>query len=60
MLVKINDEECIGCGVCAQICPEVFQLNDEAGKAKVARPQGAECAQEAADSCPVGCIEVSA
>jgi ferredoxin len=60
MLVKINDEECIGCGVCAQICPEVFQLDDEVGKAKVVRPQGAECAQEAADSCPVGCIKVTA
>lgn len=59
MLVKINEEECIGCGVCAQICPEVFQLDDEAGKARVVRVQGADCAREAADSCPVGCIEVT-
>ncbi len=59
MLVKINEEECIGCGVCAQICPEVFQLDDEAGKARVVRAQGADCVQEAADSCPVGCIEIS-
>ena len=27
MKVKINTEECIGCGVCAQICPEVFELD---------------------------------
>jgi len=57
--VNLNQEECIGCGVCAQICPEVFELNEDAGKARVIRPEGAECAQEAADSCPVSCIEVT-
>jgi len=58
MLVKVNQEECIGCGVCAQICPEVFELDEDAGKAKVIHNEGADCAQEAADSCPVGCIAV--
>ncbi len=58
MSVKVNRDECIGCGVCAQICPDVFELDEDAGKAKVIRPDGAECAQEAADSCPVGCISV--
>ena len=58
MNVRVNQDECIGCGVCAQICPEVFDLDEDAGKARVLRPEGAECAQEAADSCPVGAIEV--
>jgi len=58
MKVKINTEECIGCGVCAQICPEVFELDEDAGKARVIRPEGSECAHEASDSCPVSCITV--
>ena len=60
MMVRVNQDECIGCGVCAQICPEVCELDEAIGKARVLRPEGAECAQEAADSCPVGCIQVEA
>lgn len=56
MKVTVNQEECIGCGVCAQICPEVFTMDDDAGVSKVIRPEGSDCAQEAADSCPVSCI----
>ncbi len=26
----IDYEECIGCGSCAEICPEVFEVRDEA------------------------------
>lgn len=58
MKVSVNQEECIGCGVCAQICPEVFTMDDDAGVSKVIRPEGGDCAQEAADSCPVSCILV--
>ena len=39
-------------------CPEVFELDEELGKAKVVKPSGAECAMEAAESCPVSCITV--
>jgi ferredoxin len=28
-VVYIDDEECIACGSCEEICPEVFKLNEE-------------------------------
>ena len=55
--VYVNEEECIGCGLCAEIVPGVFQLNDE-GVSKVIDPEGEgeDKIQEAIDECPVECI----
>ncbi len=53
----IDIDECVGCGACAEQCPEVFQLVD--GRyAQVVNPEGApeEEIQEAIDLCPVQCI----
>lgn len=38
--VYIDEEECIGCGSCEEVCPEDFKLNDETDKAKVIEPEG--------------------
>ena len=35
MRFRVNDE-CIGCGMCAETCPEVFTLTD-AGVARAVR-----------------------
>jgi ferredoxin len=53
----VNQDECISCGLCAEICPEVFRLNDK-DLSEVYNPTGApeEKIQEAIDSCPVQCI----
>ena len=53
----VTGEECISCGVCVDICPEVFRLNDR-DVSEVHNPTGApeEKIQEAIDSCPVQCI----
>lgn len=54
------NENCIGCGLCASICPEVFEMTDEgvakASDMEVDTIQEAS-AMEAMDSCPVGAIE---
>lgn len=59
MKYRVN-EGCIGCGLCANICPEVFSLTDEG----VAKAIDAEVPADALDSaakamegCPAGTIE---
>jgi ferredoxin len=56
--VVIETEECVGCGSCVELCPNVFELDDEAEKAKVILPEGGpeECIEEAITTCPVECI----
>lgn len=56
--VYIVEDECIGCGSCSDICPEVFELDEEAGIAKVINSRGGpeDLVQEAIEACPVECI----
>ena len=52
--------ECIGCGLCASTCPEVFELTDENVARAAAGEVAAEnesAALEAMDGCPVSAIE---
>ena len=61
MKASVNRDECIGCGLCAGICPEVFEMDDENLAAVIADPVPTEVeaqAQEAADSCPVSAITI--
>ncbi len=59
MKYVVNDG-CIGCGLCAGKCPEVFSMTDT-GVAKAIEsevPAGCEASSaEAKDGCPVGAIE---
>jgi ferredoxin len=57
--VTIDADECIGCQTCVEICPEVFDFDQETEKAQVRdRTTGNEgCIQEAVDSCPTSCIK---
>ena len=54
----IDEEECIGCGSCEEICPEVFELDEETEKAEVIQPEGGpeDLIDEAIEACPVACI----
>lgn len=57
--VLIDEEECIGCGSCEEICPEVFVLNEDTEKAELINPEGGpeDLIEEAIDACPVECIQ---
>ena len=56
--VTIDEPECIGCGSCADICPEVFKLNKETEKSVVIKPEGGpeDLIEEAMGECPMSCI----
>lgn len=58
MAVTIDADECVGCGSCVEVCPEVFSMDDNDEKAIVIKPEGgpADQIQEAIDNCPVDCI----
>lgn len=53
----IDDELCIGCGTCVEICPNVFEIGPDE-KAYVKNQEGCkECnCEEAINSCPVSAI----
>ena len=55
----VDDDLCIGCGHCAELCPLVFALEDE--KSLVVGPDkcGICKCQEAIDTCPVQAISWS-
>ena len=54
--VKINVDDCIGCGICVKKSPEGYEINDEM-KAVVKNPN-APGIKEGADDCPTNAIEV--
>ena len=56
----VVNEGCIGCGLCAGTCPEVFSMNDDGVAQAIAAgvPEDAlDSAAEAKEGCPVGAIE---
>ena len=53
------NENCIGCGLCAGTCPEVFHMGDAGLAHGSGIPEGQlEAAQEARDGCPVSAISI--
>jgi ferredoxin len=58
MRATVDEETCIGCGLCAETCPEVFEMVDEKARAKMDEvpDEFAETCREAAEDCPVEAI----
>ncbi len=54
-MVKVDKEKCIGCGLCANICEQVFALGED-GKAYVKMQKNIPCVKEAIEQCPVEAI----
>ncbi|XP_066366713.1 chaperone protein dnaJ C76, chloroplastic-like [Miscanthus floridulus] len=55
--VFVDEFTCIGCKNCANICPGVFEIEEDFGRSRVYSQSGStELIQDAIDSCPVDCI----
>lgn len=56
--IVIDEDACEGCETCVELCPDVFEFDEDSQKAKVINPQAKdECVEDAIDSCPVECIQ---
>ncbi len=58
MKVMVDEEVCIGCETCTELCPEIFRMDEMKEKAEVIQPEGGSvsCIEEAMEACPVSCI----
>jgi ferredoxin len=63
MKVRIDQDKCVGQAMCFLVCPEMFELSDEDGRATALRedvPQDLEEAVKQAErSCPERAITIS-
>ena len=59
MEASVN-EDCILCGLCADMCPEIFRMGDEFAEVIVKEipKEDQDCCREAAEDCPTDAIEI--
>ena len=61
MEAKVDRDACIGCGLCAEICPEVFEMDDEQIAIVIENPVPQDAEDEALDAeeqCPTDAISI--
>jgi len=60
MRVTVDEETCIGCGLCAETCPEVFEMDDDKARVKVDQVPDdvGDACREAVENCPVEAIYI--
>ena len=57
--ITIDKELCTGCGLCASLCPDAFEVGDD----NIAKVKGTSCGEgqdinEISSQCPVEAIKV--
>lgn len=60
MKAIVDADECTGCELCSQTCPEVFDMEDDIAVVKGDSVPGGEeeTCRQAAEECPVECIAI--
>lgn len=53
-----DHDACIGCGACAAVCPENWEMGGAKAKPKKHEVKELGCNKEAMDACPVQCIKI--
>jgi ferredoxin len=56
--ITVDKEKCIGCGACAAVCPNSFEMKDGKASAK-SEIEEITCEKDAASGCPVSAISIS-
>ena len=59
--VRVDQWVCVGCGVCASLCPDVFEMNGGKSQVKVVVIQDKEvykCVMDAVEACPATAITI--
>ncbi|MGE4299700.1 MAG: ferredoxin [Desulfovibrionaceae bacterium] len=57
MAIMIDEDACMGCESCVEICPDVFEMNSDGDKATVINEDAdTDCVDEAIDACPAEAI----
>lgn len=62
MTPTVDRELCIGCGLCEDLCPEIFQMREDGYAHIVFEDPGPDlygCIRDASDSCPVDAILIA-
>jgi len=60
MKAVVDQEECSGCELCIETCPEVFEMQNDTAvtKVDVVPTEAEETCQQAAEECPVEAITI--
>ncbi len=58
MKVRVDQDLCVGCGLCTNTCADIFEMKDDkaVSKVKVVPAPSEDCAKQAKDECPVEAI----
>ena len=58
MKVSVDQALCSGCGLCIDLCPDVFSWGSD-GKVVATKNESESCnIEEVADQCPMECINL--
>lgn len=60
MKAQVDIELCVGCGLCADNCSAVFEMDDDKARVKVnpVPDSSIDCCQKVKEDCPVEAISV--